>query len=444
MFSLRIWILLLLLCISRFCTAANDLWILDVRGPIGAATMEYVVSSIELANSDKTPRQPIAIIMQLDTPGGLDNAMRSIIKSILSSEIPIVGYVHPKGARAASAGTYILYATHIAAMSPATNLGAATPVQIGLPQTPSDPDEATGQSKAGNAMERKIVNDATAYIEGLADLRGRNREWAATAVLSGASISANDALKKNIVNIIAEDIDDLLKKLNGYSVVINGQQSTLDMNELNIVTLSANWRQEFLSVVGNPSFAYILMLIGIYGIIFEFSNPGGGVFGIVGAVCIITALYGFQVLPINYAGLALILLGIGLMIVEAFSPSFGVFGIVGVVSLIIGSVILIDTPEPAFQIAWPIIFSVAILSAAFSFLTFSMLFKSRKQQKVSGIETLLGETAEIESIHQETTLARIHGELWQVQANVPLSLGDKVIVSSIRGLTLNVLKQSEY
>ena len=397
MFSLRIWILLLLLCISRFCTAANDLWILDVRGPIGAATMEYVVSSIELANSDKTPRQPIAIIMQLDTPGGLDNAMRSIIKSILSSEIPIVGYVHPKGARAASAGTYILYATHIAAMSPATNLGAATPVQIGLPQTPSDPDEATGQSKAGNAMERKIVNDATAYIEGLADLRGRNREWAATAVLSGASISANDALKKNIVNIIAEDIDDLLKKLNGYSVVINGQQSTLDMNELNIVTLSANWRQEFLSVVGNPSFAYILMLIGIYGIIFEFSNPGGGV-----------------------------------------------FGIVGVVSLIIGSVILIDTPEPAFQIAWPIIFSVAILSAAFSFLTFSMLFKSRKQQKVSGIETLLGETAEIESIHQETTLARIHGELWQVQANVPLSLGDKVIVSSIRGLTLNVLKQSEY
>jgi len=168
------------------------------------------------------------------------------------------------------------------------------------------------------------------------------------------------------------------------------------------------------------------------------------VFGIVGAVCIITALYGFQVLPINYAGLALILLGIGLMIVEAFSPSFGVFGIVGVVSLIIGSVILIDTPEPAFQIAWPIIFSVAILSAAFSFLTFSMLFKSRKQQKVSGIETLLGETAEIESIHQETTLARIHGELWQVQANVPLSLGDKVIVSSIRGLTLNVLKQSEY
>ena len=444
MFSLRIWILLLLLCISRFGAAANDLWIIDVRGPIGVATMEYVVSSIELANSDKTPLQPTVIIMQLDTPGGLDNAMRSIIKSILSSKIPIVGYVHPKGARAASAGTYILYATHIAAMSPATNLGAATPVQIGLPQIPSDPDQETSQSDASSAMERKIVNDATAYIEGLADLRGRNREWAAEAVVSGASMSANDALKKNIINIIADDIDDLLRQLNGYSFVINGQQSTLNTNEINIVTIPASWRQEFLSVVGNPSFAYILMLLGIYGFIFEFSNPGVGVFGIVGAVCIITALYGFQVLPINYAGLALILLGLGLMIVEVLSPSLGVFGIIGAVSLIIGSVILIDTPEPAFQIAWPIILSVAILSTAFFFLTFSMLFKSRKQKKVSGIETLLGETAEIESIDRETTFARINGELWQVQANVPLSLGDKVIVSSIRGLTLNVLKQSEY
>lgn len=444
MFYLRIWMFLLLLCVSRLSSAANDVWILDVRGPIGVATMEYVVSSIDLAHSDNSPNQPTLIILKLDTPGGLDNAMRGIIKRILSSNIPIVGYVHPQGARAASAGTYILYATHIAAMSPATNLGAATPVQIGLPVVGSEPDDQINKSDNNNAMTRKIVNDATAYIEGLADLRGRNREWAAEAVLSGASMSAKDALEANIINIIAYDIDDLLTQLNGFAVVINGQQSALNLNDINIVNISANWRQKFLSVVGNPSFAFILILIGIYGLIFEFSNPGGGVLGLVGAVCIITALYGFQVLPINHAGLALILLGIGLMIAEVYSPSFGIFSIIGAVSLIIGSVILIDTPEPAFQIALPIILSVAISSIGFVFLTFGMLFKSRQQKKVSGIESLLGETAEIESINKDITLARLQGELWQVQANEPLILGDKVTVSSINGLTLHVLKQLEH
>jgi len=443
MFYLRIWMFLLVLCVPRLSSAANDIWILDVRGPIGVATMEYVVSSIDLAHSDNTPIQPTIIIVQLDTPGGLDNAMRGIIKRILSSKIPIVGYVHPKGARAASAGTYILYATHIAAMSPATNLGAATPAQIGMPGAGSDPDEQINKSNKNNAMERKIVNDATAYIKGLADLRGRNREWAAEAVLAGASMSAKDALEANVINMIADDIDDLLRQLNGYFVEINGQQHALQMNDVNVVDISANWRQKFLSIIANPSIAYILILIGIYGIIFEISNPGGGVFGLIGAVCILTALYGFQVLPINYAGLALILFGIGLMVAEAYSPSFGMLGIVGAVSLIIGSVILIDTPEPAFQIAWPIILSVGISSIGFVFLTFGMLFKSRQQKKFSGIESLLGETAEIESINKEITLARLHGELWQVKANVPLIPGDKVIVSSINGLTLNVLKQLE-
>lgn len=444
MFSLRIWMFLMLLSMSWFTSATNIVWTLDVRGPIGVATMEYVVTSIDSAHNESTMSRPSVIILQLDTPGGLDNAMRSIIKRILSSDIPIVGYVHPKGARAASAGTYILYATHIAAMSPATNLGAATPVQIGLPQTPSDPDTQNKEANTTSAMERKIINDATAYIEGLAELRGRNREWASEAVLGGASMSAIDALEANVVNIIADDIDDLLKQLNGYSLIINGQQITLDTNELNIVEVSANWRQELLSVVGNPSIAYILILVGIYGLIFEFSNPGGGVVGVIGAMCILTALYGFQVLPINYAGLALILFGLGLMIAEAFSPSFGVFGIIGAVSLIIGSVILVDTPEPAFQIAWPIIVSVAIVSIAFVFLTFGMLFKSREQKIVSGVEALLGETAEIESIEKETILARLHGELWQVQAKAPLKLGDKVVVSSISGLMLNVIKKSEH
>jgi membrane-bound serine protease (ClpP class) len=444
MFSVRSLILLVLLGVSYHTTAANVVWTLEVRGPIGVATMDYVVSSIDIAHSDTTSQQPSLIVLQLDTPGGLDSVMRSIIKRILSSNIPIVGYVHPQGARAASAGTFILYATHIAAMSPATNIGAATPVQIGLPQTPTDPNNQDNGSTENSAMERKMVNDAKAYIEGLADLRGRNREWASEAVMGGVSMSAKDALAENVVNIVANDIDDLLEQLNGYSVVINEQIITLDTSDISIVQVAANWRQEFLSVVGDPSVAYILILVGVYGLIFEFSNPGGGVIGVVGAVCILTALYGFQVLPINYIGLVLILFGLGLMIAEALSPSFGVFGMIGVVSLIIGSVILIDTPEPAFQIAWPIIVSVAVSSIAFVFLTFGMLFKSRKQKVVSGIESLVGQLAEIESIKDNIPLARLQGELWQVQAKEPLRPGDKVIVSSINGLTLNVLKQSEY
>ena len=444
MFSVRIWMFLGLLCMSWFASAASLVWTLDVRGPIGVSSMEYVVSSIDQAHSDTGAKQPSVIVLQLDTPGGLDTAMRSIIKRILSSQIPIVGYVHPKGARAASAGTYILYATHIAAMSPATNLGAATPMQIALPTSPTGSENQNKENNANSVMEKKVINDATAYIEGLAELRGRNREWASQAVLEGSSISATDALEENVINFIAEDIDDLLEQLNNYSMVVNGQHITLNTTDTNIVDISANWRQEVLSVVGNPSVAYILLLVGIYGLIFEFSNPGGGVLGVVGAVCVLTALYGFQVLPINYAGLALIFFGLGLMIAEVFSPSLGVFGFIGAVALIIGSVILIDTPEPAFQIAWPIIASVAIVSIAFVFLTFGMLFKSRQQKMVSGVETLIGETAEVVSIHNGNILARLYGELWQVHANVPLSLGDKVVVSSINGLTLNVIKKSEH
>jgi membrane-bound serine protease (ClpP class) len=432
------------MCVSWCSFGKNIVWILDVRGPIGVATMEYVVSSIDLAHSDTSPERPSIIILQLDTPGGLDSAMRDIIKRILSSEIPIIGYVYPKGARAASAGTYILYATHIAAMSPATNLGAATPIQIGLPQTPIDPDNKDNNSNSSSTIENKVINDATAYIESLAVLRNRNREWAAEAVLGGSSITAIDALETKVINILAEDILDLLEQLNGRIVSTNGQQITLNLSDVSIVHKSANWRQEFLSIVGNPSIAYILILAGIYGIIFEFSNPTGGAVGVVGAVCILIALYGFQVLPINYAGLILILFGLGLMIAETLSPSFGVFGLIGASALILGSVILIDTPEPAFKIAWPIIVSVAIISIAFVFLTFGMLFQSRKQKRVSGVETLLGETAEIESIQKNTILARLHGELWQVQAEVPVRPGDKVVVSAIDGLTLHVTKPSEH
>ncbi|MFT5939883.1 MAG: membrane-bound serine protease (ClpP class) [Paraglaciecola sp.] len=448
MLKIRI-VLLLLLLILLFLpptvAAGNKAWVLDIRGPIGVATTEYVVSGIDSAHAMITMDKPELIILRMDTPGGLDNAMRQIIQRILSSTIPVVGYVYPQGGRAASAGTYILYATHIAAMAPATTLGAATPVQIGASQAPrtSDNDNHPQQTQPASTMERKITNDAIAYIEGLADLRGRNRQWAAEAVRSAASLSASDALKNQVINIIALDTADLLHQLQGRRVILPDKEVILDTSDTELVTVNATWRQEFLSVISNPSIAYVLMIIGVYGLIFEFSNPGVGVLGIVGAACILLALYAFQVLPVNYVGVCLIILGVGLMITEAFVPSFGIFGIVGTVVLIIGSVILIDSPEPALQIAWPLIFSVALVSAGFTFLTFTMLFKNRRRPVVSGVGTLIGRTAQVELIHKTQALIRLQGELWQVQADSPLKPGDCVKVISRDGLILNVSKQPE-
>jgi membrane-bound serine protease (ClpP class) len=438
-------LLLLLLLFPLTVAAANKAWLLDIQGPIGVATTEYVVSSIDSAHAALAPDKPDFIILRMDTPGGLDTAMRQIIQRILSSTIPIVGYVYPRGARAASAGTYILYATHIAAMAPATTLGAATPVQIGATQSPgiSESDKDPQTTKPASTMERKITNDAIAYIEGLADLRGRNRQWAAEAVRSAASLSSIDALKQQVINIIAVDTADLLQQLGGRLVTLPDKEVILDTSDTELVTVKATWRQEFLSVISNPSIAYVLMIIGVYGLIFEFSNPAGGVFGIIGAACFLLALYAFQVLPVNYVGVSFIILGAGLMLTEAFVPSFGIFGILGTVVLIIGSVILIDSPEPALQIAWPLIVAVALASAGFTFLTLGMLLKNRQQPIVSGVDTLIGRIAQIELIHETKALIRLQGELWQVQADGPLKIGDSVMVISVNGLILNVRKQPE-
>jgi membrane-bound serine protease (ClpP class) len=434
--------MLILLCLCWLPSAGatqDKVWLLDVRGAIGVATMEYVVSGIDAAHD----ADGHLTILRIDTPGGLDNAMRQIIQRILSSNIPIVVYVSPQGARAASAGTYILYAAHIAAMSPATTLGAATPVQLGGIQAPTKPTEPRDDKAPtpATAMERKIINDAVAYIEGLADLRGRNRQWAAQAVRSAASLSANDALSQQVVDIVASDIDDLLQKLEGRSVSVNGQDVILASVNVDVVTYSASWRHEFLSIVTNPNIAYILLLAGAYGLFFEFSNPGMGVPGIIGALCILIALYAFQLLPINYAGAGIILLGLGLMAAEAMMPSFGIFGIGGIIAFVIGSIILMDTAEPAFQIATPLIVAVAIGSAGFIFLTIGMLLKNRRRKPVSGIETLVGQTALVEALHGHHPMVRLDGELWQVEGDTPLQPGDQVSVLSMDGLTLTVRKQ---
>ncbi|KPJ95851.1 MAG: serine protease [Gammaproteobacteria bacterium SG8_11] len=434
-----------------FTSAANKAVFITITGAIGPATKDYFIRSLDKAVN----RGAKLFIVQMNTPGGLDSSMRDINQVILASTIPVVSYVAPSGARAASAGTYILYASHIAAMAPATNLGAATPVQIGgggLPGGSSDgrndknqePDKKpTGESRpvtaptpSKDAMSRKAINDAVAYIQGLAELRGRNKEWAEKAVREAASLSANDALQYNVIDLIADNMSELLKQLHGKSVNISGQERILDTQGIILEQIEPDWRNRLLSILTDPNVAYILMLIGIYGLIFEFSNPGAMIPGIMGAISLLLALYAFQVLPINYAGFALILLGIVLMIAEAFVPSFGALGIGGVIAFVIGSVILMDTDVPGFGVSLPLIASFALVSSALFTLVLIMALKARRRPVVSGQEQLIGAIAEVLKDFDRNGVVHLHGENWSAFTTTPLKQGDKVQVTKMEGLTL--------
>lgn len=416
----------------------TSVWLLGIDDVIGPATADYAVRGIEHAAEENAS----FVILRLDTPGGLDQSMRSIIQAILASPIPVVTYVAPSGARAASAGTYILYASHIAAMAPATNLGAATPVQLGggLPGTPDDEEEG---AQPKTAMEKKIVNDAVAYIQSLAELRGRNAEWATEAVRQGVSLSARQAQQKNVIEIVASDLNDLLQQLDGRTVAIQGLEQTLQTDDATVHPVEPGWRSKLLAVITNPNVAYLLMLVGIYGLIFEFSSPGLGGPGIVGAICLLLALYAFQVLPISYLGLGLIIVGLALMAAEAFAPSFGVLGIGGAAAFIIGSIVLMDTELPAYQIAFPIILALAVASAGLLVFILGMIVQSRRQRSVSGVDSLIGETAVVEQLGRGGPLVRLQGELWHVDSSSPLTVGDRVRVRGIRDLVLTVDKISE-
>jgi membrane-bound serine protease (ClpP class) len=432
-------LLLLSLMLLPFEASSSSLvWITDIKGAIGPASADHISRGIESAEQASAD----LLIIRIDTPGGLDSATRDINKAILASNVPVVGYVAPSGARAASAGTYILYACHIAAMAPATNLGAATPVQIGTPSLPGadKPDPENNQDpEPESAMERKIINDAVAYIQGLAELRGRNSEWAAKAVIEGVSLPADQALEAGVIDLVAETQEVLLSKLDGRRVVVDDRELTLDLAETDIFYYQPDWRTRFLSVITDPNVAYILMLVGIYGLIFEAYNPGTGVPGVVGAVCLLMALYAFQVLPISYAGVGLIALGIGLMVAEAFAPSFGILGLGGIVAFVIGSIMLMDTEAPGYQLAWPMVLGVTVFSAALLLFALGMIVKARRQAVVTGLGHLVGCQAEVE-LHGEHPFIRLEGELWQVSCNQPLGQGDRVQVSDAPGVVLAVVK----
>lgn len=440
--------------------------VLDVQGPIGPATRDFLTRSLDRA----AERAAEVVIIRMDTPGGLDASTRDIIKAILASPVAVVTYVAPSGARAASAGTYILYASHVAAMSPATNVGAATPVAIiGGNQPPGrepaddkstdDPaeseedgtageegSEGKGKGKgkgekaapAGDAMTKKTINDSVAYIRGLAEMRGRNADWAEEAVREAVSITSEEALKLGVIDLIADNLGDLLAQIDGRTVEVAGMERQLETTGLVIETMEPDWRSELLAVITSPTIAYLLLLIGVYGLILEGYNPGAILPGVVGAICLLMALYALQMLPVNYAGLGLIVLGIILMIAEVMTPSFGALGFGGIIAMVIGSVILIDTDVPGFVVSRPLIGSIAVVGSLGLMAIVWIAVRARQRPVVSGREELVGAAGvALEDFDHEGSVY-VHSERWNAVAESPVRRDQAVVVTGLDGLTLKV------
>lgn len=464
-------------------TGRGAVVMVEIVGGIGPATRDHVKRAIDHA----TGTAAVAVVLRIDTPGGLDAATRDINAAILASEVPVIGWVAPEGARAASAGTYILYATHLAAMAPATSMGAATPVSMGGPgpaggardpgdapdrdsrrpagqgtpegsaaprgpERDAEPDAtSTGRNdRADRAREapgtdrasRKAINDAVAYLRSLAELRGRDARFAEEAVRDAATLTASQARARGVVELIAPDLDALLAGADGRTVRLRGGEVALTTAGRTVERFEPDWRTRLLAVITEPTVAYLLLLVGVYGLAFEGYSPGAVVPGVVGAISLLLALYAMQVLPVNYAGLALIALGVALMVAELMMPSFGALGIGGAVALVAGSLILFDTGVPGFGVPVALVGGIAVASAAAFTGALWLAARARRQPVVTGIEELIGQPATALQDFQGIGRVRVHGEVWQARSDAPVLRGAAVRIRRIDGLVLQVGPES--
>jgi membrane-bound serine protease (ClpP class) len=429
---------------------SRTLYLVDLDGAVGPASVDLVIRVIEKA--EETSAQ--AVILRLNTPGGLDRAMRDLVQTILASRVPIITYVAPNGARAASAGTYISYASHIAAMAPATNIGSSTPVSIapqGLPTAPApvpaqDEDDSAGTSPT-SAMENKVINDAVAYLQSLAELRGRNIQWAEETVRKGANLRASEALAINVIDLIATDLDELLAALDGRSVNTAGGEYILNTSSATIEIQESDWRHDLLEIITDPSVAYGLLIIGLYALLLEFYNPGLMIPAITGIIFILLGAYGLQLLPVNYTGVALVLLGIALMIAEVITPTVGILGVGGLIAFVLGSMIMFDSEVPGYELPLSIIAGFATATALTVFFVVGMAVRARNQKVVTGVTAMIGTAGVVthEFIAHDDHFSgevRTHGELWQARSKTPLQVGENITIDAIDGLTLDVSKES--
>ena len=429
--------------------------LLDLEGAIGVTTAEFIIGGIEEAED----RGAELVIIRMDTPGGLVSPMRDIVKAILGSDVPVATYVSPGGARADSAGTYILLASHIAAMAPTTHLGAATPVALGGgwpgdkdgadDKDDSDDDEESDEKEekdatdSGSAMDKKVMNDAIAYIRGLAEAHGRNADWAEKAVTEAATLTATEALENNVIDLIAANQAELLQKINGREIKVNDRTVVLETESIEVETLEPSWRLKVLSTIASPEVALLLLMIGIYGLLFEGYNPGAVVPAVAGVICLLLAAYALQVLPVNYAGLALIIVGIVLIVAEALVPSFGALGIGGIVAFIFGAIMMFDSDIPGFGISVTFVVGLAVVSGLFLLWLVSYLVRLRRRGAVSGRASIIGGSATAMQSFTGEGKVWLEGEAWAAVSKVPVEKDQEVVVRSMDGLTLEVEPASQ-